>query len=92
MSTEQLQKRLLIGNKRGLHARAAAKFVTLAAEFEADIEVERNGQSVSGRSIMGLMMLAASPGTEILVRVDGDDGASALAAIETLVANKFDED
>jgi len=47
MSTEQLQKRLLIGNKRGLHARAAAKFVTLAAEFEADIEVERNGQSVS---------------------------------------------
>jgi len=92
MSTEQLQKRLLIGNKRGLHARAAAKFVTLAAEFEADIEVERNGQSVSGRSIMGLMMLAASPGTEILVRVDGDDGAAALAAIETLVANKFDED
>jgi phosphocarrier protein HPr len=92
MSTEQLQKRLLIGNKRGLHARAAAKFVTLAAEFEADIEVERNGQSVSGRSIMGLMMLAASPGTEILVRVDGDDGAAALAAIEMLVANKFDED
>ena len=92
MSTEQLKKRLLIGNKRGLHARAAAKFVTLAAEFEADIEVERNGQSVSGRSIMGLMMLAASPGTEILVRVDGDDGAAALAAIEMLVANKFDED
>jgi phosphocarrier protein len=92
MSTEQLQKRLLSGNKRGLHARAAAKFVTLAAEFEADIEVERNGQSVSGRSIMGLMMLAASPGTEILVRVDGDDGAAALAAIEMLVANKFDED
>ena len=92
MSTEQLQKRLLIGNKRGLHARAAAKFVTLAAEFEADIEVERNGQSVSGRSIMGLMMLAASPGTEILVRVDGDDVAAALAAIEMLVANKFDED
>lgn len=92
MSTEQLQKRLLIGNKRGLHARAAAKFVTLAAEFEADIEVERNGQSVSGSSIMGLMMLAASPGTEILVRVDGDDGAAALAAIEMLVANKFDED
>jgi phosphocarrier protein HPr len=92
MSTEQLQKRLLIGNKRGLHARAAAKFVTLAAEFEADIEVERNGQSVSGRSIMGLMMLAAIPGTEILVRVDGDDGAAALAAIEMLVANKFDED
>lgn len=92
MSTEPLQKRLLIGNKRGLHARAAAKFVTLAAEFEADIEVERNGQAVSGRSIMGLMMLAASPGTEILVRVDGDDGVAALAAIETLVANKFDED
>ncbi len=92
MGTQPLEKRLLIGNKRGLHARAAAKFVSLAAEFEAEIEVERNGQAVSGRSIMGLMMLAASPGTEILVRVDGDDGEAALAAIEALVANKFEED
>ena len=61
----QIEKRLIIKNKRGLHARAAAKFVALAGSFTSDIDVERNGQTVSGRSIMGLMMLAASTGTEI---------------------------
>ncbi len=92
MSEPSYEKRLTIRNKRGLHARAAAKFAALAGTFNADIEVERNGQAVSGRSIMGLMMLAASTGTEILVRTRGDDGEQALSAIETLTENKFDED
>lgn len=86
------ERRLTIINKRGLHARAAAKFVTLANSFASRIEVERNGQAVSGRSIMGLMMLAASIGTDITVRADGPDASEALDAIETLVADRFDED
>lgn len=88
----QIEKCLIIKNKRGLHARAAAKFVALAGSFKSDIDVERNGQTVSGRSIMGLMMLAASTGTEIRVRAQGDDAEQALGAIETLTENKFDED
>ncbi len=88
----QIERRLTIKNKRGLHARAAAKFVALAGTFTSDIDVERNGQTVSGRSIMGLMMLAASTGTEILVRAQGNDAEQALGAIETLTENKFDED
>lgn len=88
----QIEKRLIIKNKRGLHARAAAKFVALAGSFTSDIYVERNGQTVSGRSIMGLMMLAASTGTEIRVCAQGDDAEQALGAIKTLTENKFDED
>lgn len=86
------ERRLTIVNKRGLHARAAAKFVKVAGAFNAAIEVERNGQAVSGRSIMGLMMLAASIDTEIIVRADGPDADAALDAIEAMVAAKFDED
>jgi len=87
-----IERRLTIVNKRGLHARAAAKFVSTAGAFAADIEVERNGQTVSGRSIMGLMMLAASPGTEIAVRAAGEDADEALDAIQSLIENKFEED
>jgi len=79
-------------NKRGLHARAAAKFVKTASAFTADITVSRGGQDVSGHSIMGLMMLAASPGCEIEIRCRGDDGQAALEALADLVANKFEED
>lgn len=79
-------------NQRGLHARAAAKFVKIATEFEAQITVTRCGQSVSGGSIMGLMMLAASTGTEIEIVTSGPDGARALDALCQLVADKFDED
>jgi len=86
------ERRLTIVNKRGLHARAAAKFVTVAGGFKSAIEVERNGQAVSGRSIMGLMMLAASIDTEIIVRAEGPDADAALDAIEEMVAAKFDED
>ena len=79
-------------NQRGLHARAAARFVKTAGEFKSDIAVCRNGQTVSGLSIMGLMMLAASPGCEIDISCSGDDGEAALDALCDLVANKFEED
>jgi len=92
MSDGARQRTITIRNKRGLHARAAAKFAATANTFQCDIEVERNGQSVPGRSIMGLMMLAASTGTDITVHASGDDADAALDAIEALVAGKFEED
>lgn len=92
MADQYVHRQMTILNKRGLHARAAAKFVALANAFDAEIEVERNGQTVSGRSIMGLMMLAASPGTSIDIRAKGDDAEQALAAIQALIDNKFEED
>ena len=79
-------------NKRGLHARAAAKFVKLASSFEAEIVVVKNGTSVSGRSIMGLMMLAASPGCSLELRAEGPGARLAVEALASLVRNKFDED
>ena len=90
--TSQLaRRRLVIVNERGLHARAAAKFVTTAARFDAEIEVSKEGTSVSGHSIMGLMMLAAGPGSAIVVEARGRDAEAALAAIEALVGERFDE-
>jgi phosphocarrier protein len=87
-----LRRTVTIVNQRGLHARAAARFVKLAAGFNANITVAKNGTEVSGLSIMGLMMLAAGPGTALEIRASGKDAAAALAAIETLIANKFDEE
>lgn len=83
---------LLITNKRGLHARAAAKFVQCAGTFEAEVIVHKDGQAVSGRSIMGLMMLAAAPGSSIQVVADGPEAEAAVEAIAELVDGKFDED
>ena len=82
----------LIGNRRGLHARAAAKFVKTASGFDADVAVTCNGTRVSGRSILGLMMLAAGPGTEITIEAAGRDAAAALKALAGLVEGGFDED
>ena len=82
----------LIGNRRGLHARAAAKFVKTASQFDADVSVTCNGTRVSGLSILGLMMLAAGPGTEVTIQTDGKDAAAALAALVGLVDGGFDED
>ena len=82
---------LTICNERGLHARAAAKFVKLAGEFEAEVVVAKDGQEVSGLSILGLMMLAAAPGDRITVSTSGKDEESALKAITDLVQNKFEE-
>jgi phosphocarrier protein HPr len=80
-----------IVNKLGLHARAAAKFVTCASGFGSHIQVERQGQRVNGKSIMGVMMLAAAQGTRITLLVDGEDEKAATAALEQLVANRFGE-
>ncbi len=82
----------VIRNQRGLHARAAAKFVKLAGQFNAEIQVSRAGQTVSGLSIMGLMMLAAGPGMDIEISAHGPAGEIALAAIVALIENKFGED
>lgn len=87
-----LQRTVIVVNQRGLHARAAARFVKLAAGFNANVTVAKNGTEVSGLSIMGLMMLAAGPGTKIEIRAAGPDAAAALAALDALIANKFDEE
>ncbi|MEX0614585.1 MAG: HPr family phosphocarrier protein [Methylophaga sp.] len=78
-------------NKLGLHARAAAKFVTTASTFDADILVRRDGREVNGKSIMGVMMLAAAKGTDITVCADGNDADAALKAIGELIDNYFEE-
>ncbi len=82
----------LIVNQRGLHARASAKFVQLADSFRATISVERDGIKVGGTSIMGLMMLAASPGCSIRVTASGPEAKQAIAAIEQLIATRFGEE
>jgi phosphocarrier protein HPr len=81
-----------IRNRRGLHARAAAKFVKLAETFEAEVTVRKNGTSVSGLSIMGLMMLAAGPGTQITIEAGGAEAAQAVEALAALVGDGFDEE
>lgn len=83
---------VMISNRRGLHARAAAKFVKLAGRFDCEVQVRRNGTSVSGSSIMGLMMLAAGPGTALELSATGPQAGEALAALAELIARKFDED
>ena len=80
-----------IANQKGLHARAAAKFVKLAGAFQADVTVVKGDLEVSGLSIMGLMMLAAGPGSVLELRASGPDAADAIAALADLVARKFDE-
>jgi len=87
-----IRRTLPIINARGLHARASARFVKCAEGFDADITVSKDGQSVSGASIMGLMMLAAAPGSEILVEASGPQAKEALDALEALVASRFDEE
>lgn len=86
-----VEKELTIVNRRGLHARASAKLVKLVEGFDADVEVSKDGQTVGGTSIMGLMMLAASPGCCITVRVSGLEAEAALAAICALVEDGFGE-
>jgi phosphocarrier protein len=81
-----------IANKRGLHARASAKVVEAAARFESEILITKDGQDVNARSIMGLMMLAASLGTEIQISAEGPDAAEALTALLALAEAKFGEE
>jgi phosphocarrier protein len=87
-----LQKELVVSNKLGIHARPAAMFVKLATRFESDIFVEKDGEKVNGKSIMGLMMLAAGPGSRLMVQANGGDAAQALVELEALLKRKFDED
>lgn len=86
-----LRRRVTVVNRRGLHARAAARFVNVAEQFVADIEVARDNMVVSGTSIMGLMMLAAAAGSELEIRASGREARPALDALAALVANGFDE-
>ena len=86
-----IEQTFTIINKLGLHARASAKFVTTAAQFNCDIQVSRNGRSINGKSIMGVMMLAAAKGTEITVQADGDDAEKALEQINSLIIDFFGE-
>ncbi|PHS24369.1 MAG: phosphocarrier protein HPr [Methylophaga sp.] len=86
-----IERTITIINNLGLHARAAAKFVTIASEFKADIQVSRNGRTVNGKSIMGMMMLAAAKDTQIIIIVDGKDELTAMYEIEALINDFFGE-
>ncbi len=85
-------RQIVIINKLGMHARPAAMFVRAASRYTAEITVEKDGESVNGKSIMGLMMLAAGCGSKLKISANGHDADKALAEIETLIARKFDED
>ena len=87
-----VKKEFTIINKLGIHARPAAQFVKLANRFEADIFVEKDGEEIDGKSIMGLMMLAAGHGSAILVTADGPDEEAAIIAVGELIARKFEEE
>ena len=84
-------REITIVNKLGLHARAAAKLVGVASHYEASVLLEGSGNQVNGKSIMGVMMLAAGKGSKILISVDGDDEDAALTALSELINNRFGE-
>ena len=85
-------KELVVTNRLGIHARPAALFVKTANQFDCDIFVEKDGEKVNGKSIMGLMMLAAGPGSRLTVEANGGDAAQAIIELEALMKRKFDED
>lgn len=87
-----ITKELVVINKLGIHARPAALFVKTANRFDCDIYVEKDGERVNGKSIMGLMMLAAGPGSRLKVQAEGDDAVRALGELEGLLQRRFDED
>ncbi len=87
-----VKKDLLITNKLGIHARPAAMFVKTANRFACDVFVEKDGETINGKSIMGLMMLAAGPGSTVTLHAHGNDAAQAVSEIEELVRRKFDEE
>lgn len=89
---QAFSKELTVLNKQGIHARPAARFVKTANQFVSEIFVEKDGERINGKSIIGLMMLAAGPGSKFTVHATGSDAHLALAEIEALVQRKFDED
>jgi phosphocarrier protein len=92
IGSANMTKDFLVTNKLGIHARPAAMFVKTANRFSCNIFVEKDGEKVNGKSIMGLMMLAAGPGSKVTVHAQGHDAHLALAELETLINRKFDED
>ena len=91
-NSPQPEALVTVVNRKGLHARASAKFVKCAEKYDAEVRVTRDGQSVGGTSIMGLMMLAAGPGTTILIEAEGPDAPEAIAALSELVLDGFGEE
>jgi phosphocarrier protein HPr len=89
---QMIERTVLITNKRGLHARASAKFVTMASTLPARVEVEKDGSSVVGTSIMGLMMLGAAMGDHVTIRADGEGAEASVTALADLIEAKFGED
>jgi phosphocarrier protein HPr len=92
LESQRPEARVVIRNRKGLHARASAKFVKCAETFDAEVTVTRDGQSVGGTSIMGLMMLAAGPGVELLLTAEGPEAPEALEALVALIEAGFGED
>ncbi len=91
-SGQTIVRDLVVGNKLGLHARPAAMFVRIANRFGSNILVEKDGEEINGKSIMGLMLLAAGCGSRLKITVSGADAAEMIKAIEELIARKFDEE
>ena len=90
--TNIIRQEFTIRNKLGIHARPAAQFVKTASQFSCEIAVEKDGEQVDGKSIMGLMMLAAGHGSTLIISAEGDDAEGALSAIENLIFRNFEED
>ena len=91
-SGSKVKKELVIVNKLGIHARPAAMFVKTANQFNCEVFVEKDGETVNGKSIMGLMMLAAGPGSKLTVYAEGSDASQAIGELEKLLKRKFGED
>jgi phosphocarrier protein HPr len=89
---QKIEKEITIINRLGLHARPAAMFVRIASRYRSEIWVEKEGEQINGKSIMGLMMLAAGQGSKLLVRCDGPDADKAMQEIEDLINRRFNED
>lgn len=87
-----IERELVISNRLGLHARATARLVQLLSGFASKVTLEARGREVNGKSIMGVMLLAAGPGTRVLLRAEGEDAQAALDAAEALFERRFDED
>jgi phosphocarrier protein HPr len=89
---QKIEKEITIINRLGMHARPAAMFVRIASRYRSEIWVEKEGEQINGKSIMGLMMLAAGQGSKLLIRCEGPDADKAMEEIEGLIAGKFNED
>ncbi len=91
-SALKIKKELVVINKLGIHARPAAMFVKIASKYRCDVFVEKDGEKVNGKSIMGLMMLAAGPESRLNLYAEGEDAARVVVELEALLKRKFDED